>query len=662
MRGLAEEYLQVIENERKDQVMVVYKDVITALTDHYVIDLAITSSLNDVISEVINAKFRSMLSPLLPSSAVAQMRARVKKFADESRSPEPRPGQGGRAVGADLSESDRLLLENDEPRILKAELPSLFILAGLFTDETSERTGDPTPRDMADGLVLKDASENTFEVQACKLGDFSKKARLPSLMMKEIENVLNSRKFCSLPRRQNLFLTPPEVVKCLQMLYAEQVWFDAFLEMVTDFEIYRDDAKLREKKVRTVFDKWSGGNGLMPASETTNALLQLTDGGLWLKAVQGLLIKINTCSVYGSGGSFDELQYPAFKTAFKKYSGAGGYIDKARVKDFVGELIVEQETEMGRGLWFEAYVQALERLDMTLGNKTMLNMFREVDTSKDGFLQLDEFIKIFRMICKRGIWKTAYLNFLKDAHLQIPEEVQNKFWNWLNEGEQNPGLVPMKKFVDALEEMVYCAGILPSVLTSTVNLMGLSVPESELRVLHEIFDMKSSQFPGFMEYGDLYQLFDKLGRRGMPFSRFKPAVAAMGFKFDEKELYEIFSELDINQDASLDWNEFRGGLLVIVKEKMPEAILMKLGLSKMDVIQKVCIVVLGMGGLFAFLILALKSFGGGKETIATIQSTFASAITMGANQESSGGLDLDKYRNTVTAMIAASMGLASIPK
>ena len=70
------------------------------------------------------------------------------------------------------------------------------------------------------------------------------------------------------------------------------------------------------------------------------------------------------------------------------------------------------------------------------------------------FLQLDEFIKIFRMICKRGIWKTAYLNFLKDAHLQIPEEVQNKFWNWLNEGEQNPGLVPMKKFVDALEEMV----------------------------------------------------------------------------------------------------------------------------------------------------------------------------------------------------------------
>jgi hypothetical protein len=174
--------------------------------------------------------------------------------------------------------------------------------------------------------------------------------------------------------------------------------------------------------------------------------------------------------------------------------------------------------------------------------------------------------------------------------------------------------------------------------------------------------MRSNQFPGFMSFGDLYELFDKLGRRGMPFTRFKAAVQAMGFKFEDKELYEVFSELDINQDASLDWNEFRGGLLVIVKEKMPEAILMKLGLSKIDVIQKVALIVLGMGGLFAFLILALKSFGGGKEMIATIQSSFASAITMGANQESSGGLDLDKYRTTVTAMIAASMGLATIPK
>jgi Ca2+-binding EF-hand superfamily protein len=587
------------------------------------------------------------------------MRATVKAAAEKGRTPEPRPGEHGRQVGADLSESDRLLITNDEPRILKAELPHLLITAGLFTDVV---TDNETPRDRTDILQLKDASENTFEVTACELKTLEKRVRLPTLMMREIENVLNSRKFCSLPRRQNLYLTPPEVVKCLQMLYAEQVWFNAFMEMVEEFEIYPEDEKVRMKKVRQVFDKWSNGRGLMPTGETTNALLQLTDGGLWLKAIQGLMVKINVCSVYASGENRENLQYKTFAEMWKKYSGSPGFVDKARVKDFVRELVVEPENGMGRGLWYEAYVQALENLDMTLGNKSMLSLFREVDSSNDGFLQIDEFIKIFRMICMRGIWKTAYLNFLKDAQLQIPEEVQNKFWNWLNEGEPNPGLVPMKKFVDALESMVYAAGILPSVLGSIVNMMGLSVPESELRVLHEIFDMRSNQFPGFMAYGDLYELFDKLGRRGMPFSRFKPAVQAMGFKFEDKELYEVFSELDINQDASLDWNEFRGGLLVIVKEKMPEAILMKLGLSKMDVIKKVLLIILGMGGLFAFLILALKSFGGGKQTIATIQSSFASAITMGANQESSGGLDLDKYRTTVTAMIAASMGLAAIPK
>jgi Ca2+-binding EF-hand superfamily protein len=553
-----------------------------------------------------------------------------------------------------LTESDRLLITNDEPRILKAELPHLFVVAGLFNaDSDAEST---------DTMNLKDPSEGTFQVPACEMGSPSKRVRIPTLMMREIENVLNSRKFCSLSRRQNLFLTPPEVVKCLQTLFAEQVWFNAFMEMVVDFEIYPGDEKQRVKRVREVFDKWSNGRGLMPTGETTNALLELTDGGLWLRAVQGLMVKINVCSVYASGESMKDLQYASFKEMWMKYCGTLGFVDKARVKDFVRDLVVEKENGMGRGLWYEAYVQALERLDMTLGNKTMLNMFREVDSSNDGFLQIEEFIKIFRMICTRGIWKTAYLNFLMAAQLQIPEEVQNKFWNWLNEGEPNPGLVPMKKFVDALEAMVYSAGVLPSVLYSTVNMMGLSVPESELRVLHEIFDMRSNQFPGFMAYGDLYELFDKLGRRGMPFSRFKAGVQAMGFKFDDKELYEVFSELDINQDASLDWNEFRGGLLVIVKEKMPEAILMKLGLSKMDVIKKIVLIVFGMGGLFAFLILALKSFGGGKELIATIQSSFASAITMGANQESSGGLDLDKYRSTVTAMIAASMGLASIPK
>merc|ERR1719281_2425167 len=123
------------------------------------------------------------------------------------------------------------------------------------------------------------------------------------------------------------------------------------MEMVVDFEIFPPDEKEREKgekerekKVRVVFDKWSNGKGLMPTGETTNALLQLTDGGLWLKVMQGLLVKVNICSVYASGESQKDLQYKTFAEMWKKYSGHLGFIDKARVKDFVRELVVEKET------------------------------------------------------------------------------------------------------------------------------------------------------------------------------------------------------------------------------------------------------------------------------------------------------------------------------
>merc|ERR1712139_390298 len=103
-----------------------------------------------------------------------------------------------------------------------------------------------------------------------------------------------------------------------------------------------------------------------------------------------------------------------------------------------------------------------------------------------------------------------------------------------------------------------------------------------------------------MDYGDMYNLLSKLGRRGMPYARFKAAIHSMGFRLDDAEMFNLFAELDINQDAVLDWGEFRGGVLSIVKDRMPESILLKLVLSKMDVIKKVTVVILGMSFLFAF--------------------------------------------------------------
>jgi Ca2+-binding EF-hand superfamily protein len=301
---------------------------------------------------------------------------------------------------------------------------------------------------------------------------------------------------------------------------------------------------------------------------------------------------------------------------------------------------------------------------MTLKNETMLGLFREVDVKKDGFLEVAEFQKIMEKICQRGVWESAYKSFLLDCKIDLPEDTQTKFWDHLNtkHAKTNPGLVPMDKMVAEIEKMIYSTGLLPSVLSTTVSLMGISVPESELRLLHELFDLGLPGAPGFMNYGDLYPLLNKLGRRGMPYSRFKAAVYAMGFRYSDRELYGVFAELDINQDNILDWQEFRGGVLVVVQERLPESILKTLGLSAMDVIQKVCFIVIGMGSLFAFLILALQSFGGGKAIIATIQSSFGSAITMAANGESSGGLDLEKYKSTVTLMVAGAMGLSAVPK
>ena len=51
--------------------------------------------------------------------------------------------------------------------------------------------------------------------------------------------------------------------------------------------------------------------------------------------------------------------------------------------------------------------------------------------------------------------------------------------------------------------MIYSSGILPEVLITTVSLIGVRVPETELRFIHAMFDYNAN---GFMAFHDMSPL------------------------------------------------------------------------------------------------------------------------------------------------------------
>jgi len=544
-----------------------------------------------------------------------------------------------------LTEFDKAVLANDKPRIHKTELPKFLCDCGLFDGVEKSKY------QLTDKLEVLDSNNDK------KVYKTTKALTVP--MMQLLQDCLNDWHFQSTARRDNCFIALPEMMKMYDMLTESSLWWDAFQEMITDFEILTDLPKVEfTRRVRQVFDHWSEGNGMMPQNEATNAVLELTSGGVWLQGMQRLLMNLKMCGEYADGDSRDKLKYPGFKRSWMAAAGKNGFVDKTRIKSFIHHLEIDDKTGQARGMWFEAFVLALERLRMTVKLSTQVKLFKEVDKGNDGFLTLEDFSMVIRNICDRGIWRTAYDRFLDVNAIDLPESVQTKFWVCLNEDLENPGLVPMDKLCKELEKMVMTSGVMQSVLITAASLMEVITPDIELRFLHAQFDDNHN---GFMPYEDLYELIDKVGRRGMPYQRFKTAVTWMGFKFEEEALYEIFAALDVNQDMTLDWSEFRGGMQYIVSEKLPEAILLKIGMSKIQVVKAVLGVVIIMATLFAFLLLALMSFGGGRTIIASIQSSFASVITYGAKSESSGGLDNDKYSKMVSGMIAGAMGMSAPP-
>jgi Ca2+-binding EF-hand superfamily protein len=478
-------------------------------------------------------------------------------------------------------------------------------------------------------------------------------------MMELIQETINSHLFQPNQRRNNVFLTYPEIMNMFDFIATHPVngsaiWWSAFVEMVRDFEILTDLPKDKfNATVRKTFDRWSEGNGMMPGSETTNAILEITGGGAWLQAMQRLCMKTRICGLYADGDSREELKYPNFKTHWIAAAGSKGFVEKTKIKKFVSELLFEKDGTTNLGMWYEAFLIALERLRMDVKTSTALSLYLAVDKGMDGFLNLEDFSELIKYICECGIWEQAYIDFLEANKVDLPVQVRTKFWGYLNEESDNPGLVPIDKVCERLERMIMNTGMLQSVLFTVCSLLDINVPEVELIFIHKQLDANQS---GFIDYRTIFQLLDKIGRRGMPFSRFKMWVKKMEMRFRDDELYDVFATLDVNQDGMMSLSEFMGGLAILVKQRLPQTILVKLGMTKMQMISAVLVVVGGMGLLFAFLLLGLNSFGGGRATIAKIQSSFSMAITYGGGS-AGGDVDAEGMTNRVKSMIALAMGV-----
>merc|ERR1712196_260711 len=88
MKVLASDYLKVIENDKKELVLTTYEEVLKAQADPQCLEILIASTLNDTVSAVISGKFKQLLTPVLPDSQAATMRATVKKMAEATYTPE----------------------------------------------------------------------------------------------------------------------------------------------------------------------------------------------------------------------------------------------------------------------------------------------------------------------------------------------------------------------------------------------------------------------------------------------------------------------------------------------------------------------------------------------------------------------------------------------
>ena len=89
----------------------------------------------------------------------------------------------------------------------------------------------------------------------------------------------------------------------------------------------------------------------------------------------------------------------------------------------------------------------------------------------------------------------------------------------------------------------------------------------------------------------MYGVLGTLGKTGMQFELFTFVLRnGLHFRLKNKELFEVFAQLDINHNNQISFDEFHASCAVIFKERVPEDILTKLSLRHDQIFLKVILI------------------------------------------------------------------------
>jgi hypothetical protein len=154
----------------------------------------------------------------------------------------------------------------------------------------------------------------------------------------------------------------------------------------------------------------------------------------------------------------------------------------------------------------------------------------------------------------------------------------------------------------------------------------------------------NARLPGFIGSEELMQIIMQLGRDGLTFEGYQKFMAEFQLDFSHSEVHDSFVLTDVNQDGILSFNKFMSGFYILVKNRFPERVIGRLGLSEAQIFRFVVGTVIVFAGVFCFLFLATLTLSGGDAFDLFAQCCLTVGAAMFVSTENAGGKGPDVYR------------------